>query len=215
MTLPGITFSEIKNNVKPIEVQLVEGEPIESRLDQLVQQAFPPDKGRIKLWLLAQTYAGIVWGRMDEDGWHLSGDLGDEYPPLKIDSLLELRIFNPTGEILVWRDGAGLHGRFIADDEEVSLPHRDETQILWGTRGEPVGNQFTRMTDGDQKLLHAVPLAVPSAAEGPWWRPLRLKVRHYITRDEETGLARITLSRLVNLEVEHFNRREVGNGSQA
>lgn len=151
-------------------------------------------------WLLAHTYDGVVWGRRDEEDWHLSSDLIDESPPLEREVLEQLRLFGENGELFVWRDDAGLHGRQITDGAgNETLDYMNETQILWGTFGEKLDNQFTRLEDGAQGLVHAVPLEIPPSAFGNSRRPVRLVVRHYITRDQNTGLGRITRSRLVGL----------------
>lgn len=73
----------------------------------------------------------------------------------------------------------------------------DEKQILWGTQPEGEKNGFTLVSDGSQCLKHAVPL-IGITFKGKDYRPLRLKVRHYIDYDNE-GVARIYLSRLVDL----------------
>lgn len=156
-------------------------------------------------WLLAHTYDGVVWGRWD-DGWQLSSGLIDNSPELTAAMLLELRLFGPDGELYIWRDGPDLRARAIVDSPGDEIAYYDEPQILWGTAGKAVGNGFTRLEDGSQGLAHAVPLDMGDFdAENV--RPVALYLRHYVEEDTETGLARVTMSRLLKLHA------EVKNGS--
>jgi len=172
-------------------------------------------------WLLAHTFTGVVWGRRDEDGWHLSDGLNESeadetFPRLNPESLLHLRIFGPKGEIYIWHDGSELRGRAIVDDSEALNEdiHLAEEHILWGTSGEVQGD-FTILRDGQQKMMHAFPLPLPDAAFGGFHRPARLQLRHYITRHEATGLARITLTRLYDLAYAEssLKKKEASHGA--
>jgi hypothetical protein len=63
----------------------------------------------------------------------------------------------------------------------------------------PVGTSLR--TNGDRNL--------PNHKKRPREHcPLRLNVRHYIHYDDETGLARIHLSRLVNLTIHPFRSKD-------
>ncbi|MFM6007395.1 MAG: CRISPR-associated protein Csx19, partial [Sphaerospermopsis kisseleviana] len=96
--------------------------------------------------------------------------------------------------------------RIIKDDS--SIEHIPEKQILWGTQIEKgkngengEQNGFTLLSDGSQGLKHAVPITDLSnyfSKDKPY-RPVRLNVKHYIKYDEETGIGRIFLSRLISL----------------
>ncbi|MCA9940675.1 MAG: TIGR03984 family CRISPR-associated protein [Anaerolineales bacterium] len=160
-------------------------------------------------WLLAHTEGGIVWGKRDDNRWHFSSGIVSNSPSLTVDRLLQLRLFGETGEIYLWREADGLHGRQLM--EEAGSPEQDcleEEQILWGTKGK-AEKGFTILHDGEQGMSHAVPLECPGEAfilepakggqPAKYRRPVRLKVRHYIEKDPDTGIARLTLSRLVDL----------------
>ena len=125
-------------------------------------------------------------------------------------SLYLLRIFGETGEILLWKAQKTWKARIIKDDS--SVEHIPEKQILWGTQVEKgkngengEQNGFTLLSDGSQGLKHAVPLTELSNYFSPdknklyLYRPVRLTIKHYIKYDEETGIGRICLSRLVSL----------------
>ncbi len=150
-------------------------------------------------WLLAHTFDGVIWGRWENDNWLLSSGLIKSSPQLNQAELLELRLFGETGEAYVWRDGADLYWRTIADGSGNPSDYYDETNILWGTSSKPTGNGFSILSDGVQGLRHAVPLEI-DMPEGNVKRPVRLTMRHYIERHNETGLARIKMSRLQALQ---------------
>ncbi|MCB9422746.1 MAG: TIGR03984 family CRISPR-associated protein [Ardenticatenaceae bacterium] len=149
-------------------------------------------------WLLAHTFDGIIWGRLDVGGWQLSSGMLPSSPQFIQAELLELRLFGATSEAYVWRDGADLYYRTILDGSGVSYDYYDETYILWGTSSKPAKNDFTILSDGAQGLRHAVPFKI-NMPEGNG-RPARLIMRHYIERHKETGLARIKMSRLQALQ---------------
>lgn len=177
-------------------------------------------------WLLAHTTEGVVWGRREGTAWHLSSGLIPSSPPLDTNALLELRLFDETSEVYLWRDGAHFCGRWIKDDVTVSdgtHEFYDEPQILWGTRVTALKNGFTLMQDGSEGLAHAIPCAAPTSLDeeidlGPV-RPAALLIRHYVVKDEDpqtnTGLARVVFSRLVNVSLDTQKILEVKNGTQA
>jgi CRISPR-associated protein (TIGR03984 family) len=189
----------VQVNVSPLELP-----------DPFVVNTWLAQQSTYYKWLLVHTYAGIIWGRRFEDGWKLSSGRISSSPPLMASTVLQLRLFSEAGEIFIWRAGDRLRARQVLeeDTEGESLDVIDETQILWGSRGEQIDDHFTRLEDGTRGLAHAVPLALGDF-DARSWRPVQLHVRHYLTRHPETGLARIGFSRLRTL-----NNKEVnGNGS--
>lgn len=177
-------------------------------------------------WLLAHTTEGVVWGWREGTTWQLSSGLILSSPPLDTTSLLELRLFDETGEVYLWRDGPNFCGRWIKDDVTASDGKHefyDEPQILWGTRITALKNGFTLLQDGSEGLAHAIPCAAPTPLDeeidlGPV-RPASLLIRHYVVKDEDpqtnTGLARVVFSRLVNVSLDTQKIMEVKNGAQA
>lgn len=143
-------------------------------------------------------------------------------PPLRLELLLHCRLFGLGGELLLWRTEEGWQARSYQEaDDQAALPtaaaveyidtveYIDEEQILWGTQREeataatrlPAG--FTLVADGAEGLRHAIPLTgLGFAQDQPrnLYRPLRLKVRHYLAQDGD-GMLYIGGSRLVNLVV--------------
>jgi len=154
-------------------------------------------------WLLAHADDGVVWGRVHNGRIVTAENLEpDICPPLRKETLQQLRLFAPHAELLLWRDGENhWSARLIRDAENGEEPFWreaiDEFQILWGTYAEPLSEGFTLMRDGTQGLCHIVPIELSGEFENER-RPLRLQVRHYIAEDE-VGFARIVASRLLKL----------------
>ncbi|MEG3923761.1 MULTISPECIES: type III-D CRISPR-associated protein Csx19 [unclassified Microcoleus] len=153
-------------------------------------------------YLLGHAEDGVIWGRFDngklttaEQIFH-KPEFKVDFPQLRLLTLQQCRIFGQNGELLLWQiSEKKFRWRFIGNLEEDKIP---ESQILWGTHGEKQGN-FTLLWDGSQGLKHAVPFTDIELKGDRLVKPVRLLVHHYIKYDEETGLARIYLSRLVYL----------------
>lgn len=152
------------------------------------------------IWLLAHADDGVIWGKFRGDDYKLvtSGDVFPQLAKLRSPTLQQCRIFGKNFEVMLWKVGQNWKARSIEDGHLSKDDYIPEDQILWGTQeeGQPK-HDFTLVSDGSQGLKHAVPLTGISF-NGKDSRPLRLKVRHYIDYDE-SGLARIYLSRLVYL----------------
>jgi CRISPR-associated protein (TIGR03984 family) len=123
--------------------------------------------------------------------------------------LWHARIFNHSGEVYVWRNSADSWcARSIIDGAGPGgfAECIDEDQILLGTETNPENNEFTRMSDGGERLEHIVPIVVqPKSGATPNYRfderPLRLTVRQYLKEDLVTGAVSIAATRLVMLSV--------------
>lgn len=164
-------------------------------------------------YLLAHAEDGVIWGRFDNSKLTTTDEIFDknifgvDLPVLRLSTLQQCRIFGEKAEILLWQTESGWESRIIQDNPEVD--HIQEWQVLWGTQKEIGKNGkdgekdgFTLLSDGSQGLKHAVPISVNenyfSKDKQKLHRPVRLLVQHYIDYDD-SGIARIYLSRLVNL----------------
>jgi CRISPR-associated protein (TIGR03984 family) len=163
-------------------------------------------------WLLAHADDGVIWGKL-ENGMLLTSDASapEVSPPLRAETLQQARLFASHTELLLWRESeSGWRARLIRDVDANTESHFqeafDEPQILWGTRAQPLSNGFTLMSDGVQGLRHAPPVKLDGAFDERR-RPLRLWVRHYLTKDEN-GFIYIAASRLFNLTVEENDETE-------
>lgn len=144
-------------------------------------------------WLLAHADDGVIWGELRADGLHLSGDaFPDVSPPLRAETLRQVRLFGSQAEILLWKDAAW-RGRLIQDGADEPDNVFDEAHLLWGTEVEDRQDGFVLLQEGREGLRHAPPL--PDDAQ----LPVRLKVRHYVAYDPD-GQAYIAYSRLTGLE---------------
>lgn len=155
-------------------------------------------------YLLAHAEDGIIWGRFDNEKLTTSEkifhkpDFKVDFPKLRLLTLQQCRVFGENGEILLWRiSETKFKWRFIGNPNEEQIP---ESQILWGTNGIKRDN-FTLLWDGAQGFKHAVPFADIELNGDRLVKPVRLLVHHYIKYEEETGLARIYRSRLVDLTI--------------
>jgi CRISPR-associated protein (TIGR03984 family) len=160
-------------------------------------------------YLLAHADDGLIWGKVENGVLATSNDAARNTgyaqisPPLREVTLQTARLFNNNGEILLWRDSEILSWRArmiyaVNDTQEATFVEAiDEHQLLWGNQVEALSNTFTLLSDSGQGLRHIAPISITAEA-----LPLRLRVRHLISEDE-TGFARITNSRLVNLEGNH------------
>ncbi|MBD2454063.1 TIGR03984 family CRISPR-associated protein [Nostoc sp. FACHB-87] len=156
-------------------------------------------------YLLVHAEDGVIWGYFDLEGNLITATEPEElfsqykFPFFRYETLQQGRIFGDSQEIMFWRTEDGLRAINIKDDQDTEFI--TEKQILWGTQAEEVKDKFTLVSDGSQGLRHAVPLLnIEFDRTKELYRPLYLVVRNYIDDDEKTGLARISLSRLVSLK---------------
>lgn len=207
-----MTSSEAPPALFGCDLSPLDSEACERYLAWLLGQtgAGEPEEARGLAWALAHCDDGVTWGRYDAAAkvWRLGSQVVPEVsPPIRREMLQELRIFGETGEVLIWRTEAGLHGRFLretdppADRNDESNPLRpsDEPRILRGDRvlGQ-LQHDFTRIGDG-AGAEQVLPLVVTDdqlrAAQ------VRLDVRHYYESDAKTGAVRIAATRLVTLRL--------------
>lgn len=160
------------------------------------------------VWALAHCDDGVTWGRYDgaARAWRLGNQVApDVSPPIRPETLQELRLFGEDGEVLIWRTDAGLRGRVLRDSDSAAdrddgagpAPPLDESRIV---RGSLVLAQcehgFTHIGDGTG-AEQVLPLSVSD--EQLRSAPVRLDVRHYCEADPVTGAVRIAATRLIRL----------------
>jgi len=161
--------------------------------------------GRL-VWLLAHCRDGVTWGQFDGDShsWRLSSTpFPDLSPKVTEPNLLEMRLFGPEEEVLIWHVRKGFSGRRLLDEQtkDQNSPTKpdDETRILLGDRlvdGAKEG--FTRVSTASG-MEQAVPLQCERLDFMDGRQPLRLKVRQYFEQDAQTGAVRVAASRLVHV----------------
>lgn len=150
------------------------------------------------MWLLAHALDGVIWGRFEHGRLITSHEADGTLPALDFDTLIQCRIFGATAEVMLWKNGTHVWQQTVLTD---SAEFIDEEQMLWGDHGKDIGQGFTLLSDGSQQLHHAVPIEMSQLSfnRTPVHRPVRLKVRHLLSEDTQTGAVFIRASRLVNL----------------
>ncbi|MDZ8227613.1 CRISPR-associated protein Csx19 [Nostoc sp. ChiVER01] len=156
-------------------------------------------------YLLAHAEDGVIWGYFDSEVNLITPTEPEElfpkykFPLFNYETLQQGRVFGDSAEIMFWRTEDGLKAILIKDNKDTEF--LTEKQILWGTQAEEVKDKFTLVSDGSQGLRHAVPVTgIEFNKTEKSYRPLYLIVHNYIDYDENIGLARIYLSRLVSLK---------------
>lgn len=157
-------------------------------------------------YLLAHAEDGLMWGKFENDELKTADTVFPEHcPKLRLLTLQQCRIFGESGEILLWKTEQKWNARLVQDNSTQDC--LEEAQILWGTKIESEKDGFTLLADGSEGLKHAVPLTdlkcyfPEDQKKGKLHRPIRLIIKHYINYNE-TGIARVSLSRLVSLKAE-------------
>lgn len=154
-------------------------------------------------FLLAHAEDGIIWGKFQDGNLTTADSVFSQFAKLRKLTLQQCRIFGEHSEVMLWKaddSDNGFKARLIEDQDMDKKECIHEYQILWGTHGDKRDSEgFTLLWDGKQGLKHAVPFTdIELEKDGKLKRPVRLKVNHYIDYDD-AGVARIYLSRLVNL----------------
>lgn len=143
-------------------------------------------------YALAHCDDGVVWGRLQNDnaGWLWSSGVVDVSPPLRAQTLLQLRLFGADAEVFLWREGNTLRGRLIAEGQGERAECLSEAYLLWGEPqpGATAQNGFLPLCESGQGFRHAPPAEIARAG--------KLTVRHYVAFDAQ-GCPQIVASRLV------------------
>lgn len=163
-----------------------------------------PDESNFAGWLNQQAtqYAlttalafaddGVIWGRFD-GAWKWSGDSFDVSPPLRWNTLQQIRLFGADAEVFLWRANGAWAGRVIAESAGHEHEYFDERQLMWGEKDGEEKNGFALMRDDRQDLRHTPPVKI--ANEG------KLCTRNYLDYDQD-GSVKIIASRLVDVKEE-------------
>jgi CRISPR-associated protein (TIGR03984 family) len=143
--------------------------------------------------LLVFADDGVIWGKLDADN---KVALAPRSPALRAETLQQAFVFGKEDEVRLFHDEAGnWQARRIMDSGKVIT----ESQILWGNQSEAnVQDGFLRVSEfrsgiPDQFLPVNRPLGNNEC--------IRLEVHHMVIY-EETGEARIAISRLAGLSID-------------
>ena len=208
----GLTNLETSQEIKPEtpSFSIANGGALKQLLSHAYASINPTASS--ELWLLAYLDYAVVWGKYSEKGLETRETLDPEF-------LQELRLFGPNGEYYLWRsDETGFQARLRVDEATSiefrentgkwkeakgytplpvasDLPHiAEEWQVLWGTSVKvEADTSWTTLTEE-----RGVNMAFPATLIENQL-PLRLRVRHYLDYDEETGLCYYKDLRLVEV----------------
>ena len=152
-------------------------------------------------FLLAHAEDGVIWGKFHNGSLITADTVFSQFPKLRQLTLQQCRIFGEKSEVMLWRTDEGFKARLINDEHIDKKEYIPENQILWGTHVKEVRQEgFTLLRHGKQGLEHAVPLInIEEEKERKLKNSVRLRVHHYIDYDDDSGVAYIYLSRLVDL----------------
>lgn len=154
-------------------------------------------------FLLAHAEDGIIWGKFQDGNLITADSVFSQFAKLRKLTLQQCRIFGEHSEVMLWKaddSDNGFKARLIENQDMDKKECIHEYQILWGTHGDKRDSEgFTLLWDGKQGLKHAVPFTdIELEKDGKLKKTVRLQVNHYVDYDD-AGVARIYLSRLVNL----------------
>ena len=121
-------------------------------------------------------------------------DLSVPLRALSIESLRELRAFNESGELRLWKSGGDIGWRLRIDDGSENANIYDEEHVLWGDKiaGESAEGLILRESG------RGFSFRVPPFGRTPSL-PLKLLVRNYYDFEED-GLLHFFDARLVSLK---------------
>ncbi len=142
--------------------------------------------------LVAQTFGGVLWGRVAEQGLELASTV--RLTPerlLTAATLIAARLFAPDRELRVWQQDRGLRACVLREGEDgTCYAHAFErTYALRLPSDLPVPARA---------WFRAAEPSDPDAASES--RPGRLRVRHYLSRDPASGLLRLAEHRLLDVQ---------------
>lgn len=202
--------AEVPHAIAGCDLTLLDSPACEQYVSWLLgeKRAISPEQAAGFVWALAHCDDGVTWGRYDADAtaWRLGNHVAPGVsPPVRLETMQELRLFGEGGEVLVWRTEAGLRGRILretdppadCDDEADPLRPSNEPRVIRGTRViAQCRHGFTHIGDGTG-AEQVIPIGVTEGhlkAAG-----VRLYVRHYFEFDPDIGTVGIAATRLVNL----------------
>lgn len=153
--------------------------------------------------MLAHALDGVIWGRFINDRWATPSTS----PPLQLATIQQIRVFNAKYEYHLWkRRGDKWMVRKIVDgngDAGQNYKIIDEDQILFGTSNHLYEEHFSHMTQGEEGLVHAVPVPFETDSINTDRQPNKravLQVRHYLEPDQHTAVTTIIANRLVTIK---------------
>lgn len=166
-------------------------------------------KGQMSLTrsnFLAFADDGVIWGTLVNGEIVTSHDLDEDVSPdLQEKTLQQVFVFGNDDEVRLFRDELGEWKALRVIDAGEKIV---ESQILWGDEniGE-VQKGFLRLKDNFKGIPDQLIPGKVKLGEG---QCMRLEVHHLVEYDNQTGEARIAISRLAGLSIGEKNQEVAG-----
>lgn len=142
----------------------------QAALDEAIKKHMK-QPGSVVSW---QTYQ-IVWGRWQNEAFQWSSKVD-----VTIEDIQEIRVFNETEEIHLYRSGSQFIGRYMSDGTGDAVTHYvDTTAPLLGNGTTALDDGFVRLRDKERKLQMVIPADTPDTNEKQLY--YGLKTRNYVT----------------------------------
>lgn len=167
-------------------------DPVNKMSDQAIANA-AKDLGGADHYLFIQGYPFTTFARLDNGQIVLPP--ADLFDPAKLVAwrfFFDVRLFNENGEVHFWNDGRGNWTRRIAKRDDWKDHHIERNYVLWGTRIEPKTGGWALLSED-----RGAEVWVPDHFTGADL-PIRLKMHLRVGRDEDTGLAGIVDSMILD-----------------
>jgi CRISPR-associated protein (TIGR03984 family) len=146
-------------------------------------------------FLIAFADDGVIWGKWDQELKLAPAAFQGMIKQLRGSTLQQAFIFGKEEEVRLFRDTTGeWKSSKITDTTEIDA--FDEIQVLWGDDYVHADDGFVHLRDKVQQGMDQV---LPLDITKDELKVPRLQIRHYVEYDDETGEARVFLSRLVKL----------------
>ncbi len=170
--------------------------------NEAIQDWLAEQMGTDNPYLLAHADDGVIWGRKTGDQFLTSHKIApDISPQLRGLTLWQAFVFGEDSEIRLFRDETGDWKAveiFDAATEDMIV----EDQILWGDNVVKQGDGFTHIRDRVKQCMdHVPPIDISETDINKKNIFPRLRIHHMIEYSQETGEARIGLSRLVKIGI--------------
>jgi CRISPR-associated protein (TIGR03984 family) len=175
-------------------------------------EAWLHEQAATESWLLAHAVDGVIWGAVTKEWLATSHDVAPQVsPPLRLETLQQLRLFNAAYEVQLWRTDNDLQALRVTETADADTPLIDEPHLLWGTFAKPLAHGFTWLEDGAQGLVHILPPFEDSdlldgqlgARTDNVLRRAFIHVRHYFV-ENDMGVNTIGMSRFMGLGVQDY-----------
>lgn len=210
---PRLTLKEKQGQLLFESIDLDLSDELPLQLETLFRTLWPETTGVV----LGHATDGVWWGLLDAGKLTQARDVFPDFgPPLRWETLLDLRIFGGEQELRIWRSSRGLKAVCLREGPESSLPvsKKDSTAgdklsfDAWGERAylvlgaHPEGRAQAESVDSKaSEKSHFPKIGLFTTLYGRAGQrhappnvgslPSELLIRHYYAQDEDSGMYRL------------------------